>query len=35
MEVYIIGCGGNSKVVTDICELNNYIIKGFFDDVAT
>lgn len=32
MDVYIIGCGGNGKVVADICELNGYCIKGFFDD---
>jgi len=32
MEVYIIGCGGNSKVVIDICELCNYRIMGIFDD---
>jgi acetyltransferase EpsM len=32
MQVYIIGCGGNAKVITDICELNKYEIMGFFDD---
>lgn len=32
MEVYIIGCGGNSKVVVDICDLRGYRIMGFFDD---
>lgn len=32
MDVYIIGCGGNSKVVVDICELNRYQILGIFDD---
>ncbi|XWV26193.1 hypothetical protein QJ857_gp0885 [Tupanvirus soda lake] len=32
MDVYIIGSGGNAKVVVDICELNNYNIVGFFDD---
>ena len=32
MEVYIIGSGGNAKVVIDICELNNYKILGLFDD---
>jgi sugar O-acyltransferase (sialic acid O-acetyltransferase NeuD family) len=32
MNVYIIGSGGNSKIVSDICELNGYIIAGFFDD---
>jgi acetyltransferase EpsM len=32
MDVYIIGCGGNSKVVVDICELSGYNIIGFFDD---
>ena len=31
-DVYIIGCGGNSKVIVEICELNKYVIKGFFDD---
>lgn len=31
-EIYIIGCGGNAKVVVDICELNGYQIGGFFDD---
>lgn len=31
-EVYLIGCGGNSKVVVDICLLNNFKIIGFFDD---
>lgn len=33
MDVYIIGCGGNSKVVADICVLNNMNIVGFFDDI--
>jgi len=32
MQVYIIGCGGNAKVVADICEANQYQIMGFFDD---
>ncbi|XWV24946.1 acetyltransferase [Tupanvirus deep ocean] len=32
MDVYVIGCGGNAKVVVDICKLNNYNIVGFFDD---
>lgn len=32
MDVYIIGSGGNSKVIVDICELNGYNINGFFDD---
>jgi len=32
MDVYIIGSGGNSKVVIDICELNGYNIIGLFDD---
>ena len=32
MDVYIIGCGGNSKVVIDICELNGYNVIGIFDD---
>ena len=32
MEVYIIGCGGNCKIVVDICELNKYQIMGIFDD---
>lgn len=32
MDVYIIGCGGNSKVVIDICELCGYKILGIFDD---
>lgn len=32
MHVYIIGCGGNAKVVVDICVSNDYNIAGFFDD---
>lgn len=32
MELYIIGCGGNSKVVIDMCKLNGYNIIGCFDD---
>lgn len=32
MDVYIIGCGCNSKIVIDISELNKYNIMGFFDD---
>jgi acetyltransferase EpsM len=32
MDIYIIGCGGNAKVVVDICELNKYNVVGFFDD---
>lgn len=32
MEIYIIGAGGNSKVVIDICNLLNYKILGLFDD---
>jgi len=32
MEISIIGCGGNSKVVIDICRMNGYIIKGLYDD---
>ncbi len=32
MELYIIGCGGNAKIIVDICELNGYTVKGFFDD---
>ncbi|AYV85815.1 MAG: acetyltransferase [Satyrvirus sp.] len=35
IDVYIIGAGGNSKVVTDICELNKYKIVGIFDDKYT
>ncbi len=31
-QVYIIGCGGNSKIVVDICLLNGYEIMGIFDD---
>ena len=32
MEIYIVGCGGNGKIVVDICELNKYHIMGIFDD---
>ncbi len=32
MDVYIIGCGGNSKIVIDICECLGYNIIGIFDD---
>ncbi|AVL94852.1 acetyltransferase [Moumouvirus australiensis] len=32
MDIYIIGCGGNSKIVIDICLLNGYNIIGIFDD---
>lgn len=32
MDVYIIGCGGNSKVIIDICELKKYNVVGLFDD---
>lgn len=32
MEVYIIGSGGNSKIVIDMCILLNYKIVGIFDD---
>ncbi|BCS83208.1 acetyltransferase domain protein [Cotonvirus japonicus] len=32
MEVYIIGCGGNSKIIIDICLLKGYTISGIFDD---
>lgn len=32
MEVYIIGCGGNSKIVVDILNLCGNTIVGFFDD---
>ena len=32
MDVYIIGCGGNAKVVVDICICSGYNILGFFDD---
>ena len=32
MDLYIIGCGGNSKVVIDICKLNGSNIIGCFDD---
>ncbi|WP_394186941.1 acetyltransferase [Metabacillus halosaccharovorans] len=28
----LIGAGGHAKVITDILETNNYIIKGFVDD---
>lgn len=31
-EVYLIGCGGNAKVVIDICEKIPYKIMGIFDD---
>jgi acetyltransferase EpsM len=32
MDVYIIGCGGNSKIVVDICNLLDYNVIGMFDD---
>lgn len=32
MELYIIGSGGNCKIIIDLCELLNYKIKGIFDD---
>src|SRR5579883_1887023 len=32
MEVYIIGSGGNCKIIIDLCELLNYQIMGIFDD---
>lgn len=35
MEVYIIGAGGNCKIVIDICRANKYHIKGIFDDYKT
>lgn len=35
MEVYIIGAGGNCKIIIDICRANKYHIKGIFDDYKT
>ena len=31
-NIYVIGCGGNSKIVVDICILNKIKINGYFDD---
>lgn len=32
MDVYIIGFGGNARVVADICALNANNVVGYFDD---
>jgi sugar O-acyltransferase (sialic acid O-acetyltransferase NeuD family) len=31
-NVYIVGCGGNGKIVIDICEKNGHNIMGIYDD---
>ena len=31
-EIALVGCGGHSKVVQEIIELNGWKIRGYFDD---
>lgn len=30
--VYVLGCGGNCKIVIDICKANNIEVQGIYDD---